>query len=260
LAAREAKAVKETLTNVMEEDQKSKKETFPDLISTGKDLVSLLRDSSLLVLAILLILFPSTLSAILAKAGFVEGSVAGFKWKANLVASDAALKEAQVTITDLQKKNDQFSKALLEAQTKINDPSLKEDISKLEEENRRLRTSTKAAQALILNTIGSNAALVDKELSATNIQRWGIIFGGDFQLIDAEYEANVIAPKLDIPNVGIFFRQGSFRSISLVESQELAQEVLLKAKSRRQDSYIVDMANWCSAPISKQGYTECKSP
>jgi hypothetical protein len=244
----------------MEEDQKSNKGAFPDLISTGKDLVSLLRDSSLLVLAILLILFPSTLSAILAKAGFVEGSVAGFKWKANLLASDAALKEAQATITDLQKKNDQFSKALLEAQTKINDPSLKENISKLEEENRRLKTSTEEAQASISNTIGSNTTLVDKELSEKNIQRWGVIFGGDSQLMDAEYETKVIAPKLDIPNAVIFFRQGSFRSISLVKSQGLAKEVLLKAKSRRQDSYIVDMANWCSAPISKQGYTECKNP
>ena len=95
---------------MVEEGQKSNKAAFSELLSTGKDLVSLLRDGSLLVLAILLILFPSTLSAILVKAGFVEGSVAGFKWKANLVASDAALKEAQATITDLQKKMTNFQK------------------------------------------------------------------------------------------------------------------------------------------------------
>lgn len=244
----------------MEKDQKSNKAAFSDLLSMGKDLISLLRDSSLLVLAILLILFPSTLSAILAKASFVEGSVAGFKWKANLVASDAALKEAQATITDLQQKNDQFSKALVEAQTRLNDPSLKATISKLEEENKRQRASTQAVQSSVSSTIGSNSELVDKALSATNIQKWGVIFGGDSQLADAEYETKEIAPKLGIPNAGIFLRQGSFRSVSLVNSQELAKEVLLKAKSRREDAYIVDMTNWCSAPIAKQGYTECSNP
>jgi hypothetical protein len=193
------------------------------------------------------------------KAGFVEGSVVGFKWKSSLVASDAALKEAQATITDLQKKNDQMSKALVEAQTKLNDPSLKANISKLEEENKRLKASTQAVQASVSNTIGSNAPLVDKALSATDT-RWGVVFGGDSQLADAEYETKVIAPKLGIPNAGIFFRQGSFRSVSLVKSQELAKEVLRKAQQRRQDAYIVDMTNWCLAPIGKQGYTKCSNP
>ena len=101
---------------------------------------------------------------------------------------------------------------------------------------------------------------MDKALSTTNIQKWGVIFGGDSQLEDAEYETKEIAPKLGIPNAGIFLRQGSFRSVSLVDSQELAKEVLLKAKSRREDAYIVDMTNWCSAPIVKKGYAKCSNP
>lgn len=238
------------------EEQNSPNTGFSELISVGKDTVSLLRDASLFVLAVLLIIFPTRLNSILVSAGFEEGSVVGFKWKKSLVVSDAALKEAQATITALQQKNDQITKALVETQTKLNDPALKANILKLEEENKRLNASTQAVQASVSNTIDSNATLVDRALSTTDV-RWGVVFGGDPRLKDAEYETKVIAPQLGIPNASIFFRQNSFRSVSRVKNQELAKEVLRKAQQRRQDAYIVDMNKWCLAPATKQDYTEC---
>jgi len=70
-------------------------------VSLGKDLVALLRDGAIFVLALLLIVFPLQFNSILVNAGFEEGSLVGFKWKSTLVESDRALKDAQGTISDL---------------------------------------------------------------------------------------------------------------------------------------------------------------
>src|SRR6185503_13562032 len=136
------------------------------LIGVGKDAVALLRDLALFVLAVLLLIFPGTFNGVLTKAGFEEGSLVGFKWKSKLVESDAALKEARSTITDLKAQLDKTSQALDEAQAKLNDSPLKDTLVKLGEENKKLNVASKAVEDSITNTIVSNAPLVEKAQTA----------------------------------------------------------------------------------------------
>ena len=138
------------------------------VISVGKDLVSLLRDAALFLLAVLLVIFPTRFNSILVDAGFEEGSIVSFKWKANLVKSDRALKEAQTTISNLQKKNDELVKELAEANTKINSPALKERNTKLEDENRSIKDATRQVQDTVSQAIESNSHLVEKALSSSS--------------------------------------------------------------------------------------------
>ena len=79
------------------------------VVSTGKDVVALLRDSVLFLFAMLLLVFPSKVGSLLSEAGFEEGSFAGFKWKPKLENADASLKEARATITDLRQQNDEMA-------------------------------------------------------------------------------------------------------------------------------------------------------
>lgn len=131
-------------------------------IGAGKDLVSLLRDLAVLVLAILLIAFPATLNSVLVKAGFEEGSFVGFKWKANLADSDKALKQAQATISELQLKNDELVKTLSAMNAKTNKPPSKELIGKLEHENTQLKIASQRVQSSVAETISANAPLLEK--------------------------------------------------------------------------------------------------
>jgi hypothetical protein len=241
----------------MTDEDTGKATVISEAISVWKDLVSLLRDSSLLLLAVLLIAFPTRLNSVLVSAGFEEGSVVGFKWKSKLVDSDAALKETRATISDLQKKNDEMAKALAEANAQINDPALKENIAKLEQENKQLMVTTQQVQASVSNTIASNAPLVDKALSVTTANKWGVVFSGDSTLESAKYEVDVVAPKLGLPNPSIYFRQGSYRSVSVVADKQQADQILPKAKMRRQDAYIVNMSTWCPTFNQRTGYFEC---
>lgn len=132
------------------------------VVSIGKDLISLLRDAALFLLAVLLILFPATFNSILVSAGFEEGSIVSFKWKANLVESNRALEEAQAVISNLQKRNDELVKELTDAKAKLDSPGLDERLAKIEEENRSLRDATREVQTTVSQAIESNLPLVEK--------------------------------------------------------------------------------------------------
>lgn len=242
-------------------DEIKVKNSAPTFIGAGKDLVSLLRDLALFLLAALLLLFPAKFNALLTNAGFEEGSLVGFKWKAKLVDSDAALKEARATITDLQTQLDKASQALNEAQIKLNDPALKDQLAKLQEENKQVNMASSKVEASVASTIATNAPLVEKAQTAANPNNiWGVVYSGDASLEDAKYEVNVVAPKLSIPNASIYFRQGSYRSVSVLDDRTQAEQVLPRAKQRRSDAYIVNMSTWCPAVNERDGYKECITP
>ncbi|MDP9121468.1 MAG: hypothetical protein M3O15_08900 [Acidobacteriota bacterium] len=147
----------------MTEDAKPKAASpLSGFVGIWKDLVTLLRDLALLILAVLLLAFPETFNAILVKAGFEEGSLVGFKWKANLAESDKALKQAQVTISDLQLKNDELVKALSSLKAQANEPPVKARILKLEHENTQLKIASQSVASTVAATISANAPLLEK--------------------------------------------------------------------------------------------------
>jgi len=227
------------------------------LIAVWKDLIALLRDSALFAIAVLLLLFPTTLNTVLVKAGFEEGSIVGFQWKSKLVESDTALKEARASITDLRSQIDKMAKVLADAEAKLDDPSLKAHIAQLEEESKQLTIASSRVQASVQTTIASTAPLVEKAQAAVSpTPRWGVVFSGDSTLEAARYEIEVAAPKFGIPNASIYLRQGSYRSVAVVEDRAQAEHVLFKAKARRADSYIVNLATWCPRTVEQVGYRE----
>ncbi len=238
----------------------TKRRDMPALVAMGKDAVSLLRDAALFLLAVLLIAFPTTFNSILERAGFEQGSVAGFTWRSKLVESDAALKDARALISDLQKKNDELSVALADATRQTADPSLKQRAATLEKENTELKTASQAVQRSVSQTIAASAPFVDRALAQTGGAKWGIVFSGDSTLDGAKYEVNTMAPRLGLPNAGIYFRQGSYRSVSVVQSKEEAERLLPAARKRRDDAYVVNMASWCPVSTQKDDYVECAKP
>jgi len=139
----------------------SNKSSLASSIGIGKDLVALLRDGAILILAVLLVAFPVRFNSILVDAGFEEGSIVGFKWKKSLVQSNNALQDTQNTISKLQGENDNLLKALNDANLKLNDPSQLERLAALEAENMKLKAATTVVQSTVTETIAANAPLVE---------------------------------------------------------------------------------------------------
>ena len=63
-----------------------------------KSFFSALRDGLLTLMLLLLLLLPQWVNARLVKAGFVEGDIAGFKWKKEVEDNSAKLTTALATI------------------------------------------------------------------------------------------------------------------------------------------------------------------
>jgi hypothetical protein len=131
-------------------------------ITVGKDLVALLRDGSVFVLAVLLLAFPAQFNGILVKAGFKEGSVAGFKWQATLTETDDALKQAQQMISELQRKNEELARTLTDAGARLasDDGTLKAQIVELQAGNQSLAESVRTVQTSVDERLISNEQLV----------------------------------------------------------------------------------------------------
>ena len=238
-------------------ETKAEKSRIASAIEVAKDLFALLRDIALAVLAVLLLAFPTTFNDRLTQAGFEEGSFAGLKWKAKLIESDTGLKEARVQITNLSDRLKLTSEKLGEAEAKLNDPKFKAEVAKLEQDTKSVSAAAEKVTTNVSNIISSNASLVERAQS-TNESKWGVIYSGDTKLDLAVYEIEMIAPKLGIPNAVILMdKNGSYRSVSIVDSNEEARQVLVKAKQRRQDAYIVRLSNWCPNRIQKDGYQLC---
>jgi hypothetical protein len=231
---------------------------FSSIVSTGKDLAALLRDFVLLIIFLALLLCPEKFNDIMIKAGFEEGSIIGMKWKKGITKSDIALKEAQATITVLGKQLDSVSKILGEAKKLTDDPDLKKKITEIQVKNNVVKSESKLVQASVKNTITSNAVLVENAQKAVNDNSsWGVVFSGDSNLKSAQYEVKIVDRKFGISKAIIYLRQGSYRSIAILNDRYQAEIILDILKKRRPDSYIVPMSTWCKNSIQRDGYLEC---
>ena len=228
-------------------------------VAVGKDTVSLLRDVALFVLAFLLLVFPETFNGLLTKAGFKEGSIAGLKWEATVKKNDEALVKANSVISELTNQNQSLAKLLEEAQAKVSDTTLKQQINQIQDKNAALTAASSAVEASVQSTLADNAQVL-KQAQRGNDEtvQWGVVYSGDADLESAKYEVgSAVAGKYQLPNASIFHRQGSYRAVSVVGSRTEAQQVLLRAKQRRADAYIVNLHDWCPSSTSKEGYREC---
>jgi hypothetical protein len=135
---------------------------FASFVTTSRDLIVLLRDLLLLILAFFLIFRPAAVNSLLVNAGFKEGSIAGFTWEANLKGSDEALKQARATISNLQTKNDELVRTLSELKAKSADSGLKDRIGSLEQTTARLKIESQSVQSSVAQRIRTNAYLLEK--------------------------------------------------------------------------------------------------
>lgn len=230
-------------------------------VAVGKDAVTLLRDIALFILAFLLLVLPNTFNGLLTKAGFIEGSIAGFKWESTVKKNDEALVKANSIISELTTQNQNLTNLLQQTQAKVGDASLQQQINQIQDRNAALTAASSDVEASVQSTLEENAKLFKQAQNGNDeTAQWSVVYGGDADLESAKQEVGpTVAGKLQLPNAAIFHRQGSFRSVSIVGSRTEAQQVLSRAKQRRPDAYIVNLREWCPSSTPKEGYRECVS-
>ncbi len=226
-------------------------------IAIGKDMFALLRDSSVFLLAVLLLFFPTKLNDVLTSAGFEEGSVVGFKWKARLVETDDALKGANATIESLQAQLKLANEMLAAANVAVPSSELKARIQQVERTGRDVAAASHEATTAVRSAIAANVPLIERAQSGMVVSGgWAVVFGSDKSLPAAQDEI-ARAAKAGIRGAAIYMRNGYYASIAVVPTREQAAEYLQIAKVFRTDAYTTRFATWCTSPVQRDGYTEC---
>jgi len=137
-------------------------------VGIGKDLVALLRDGFLMVLAALLIFWPHKFNDLLVNAGFEEGSLVGFKWKAGFAETRTKLEQANAELENLKQANAGLTRQLNEAKKYVNDDALQAQITSAEQSNQttaaRLAIVQSSVQATIAQCLSANMLIPVNQL------------------------------------------------------------------------------------------------
>ena len=214
----------------------------------------------LLVLAF--VVYPRALWFVFERAGLnvTELEIFGAKLTRTQEAAvdlETALKQAVLDNQTLQQKLASTQSSLSEASRCLSDvdslrnctrnPDLIKQL-KVDEaavaQSRQMATSSAAAASV---TLRSNAAVLQESLAkvASRPSSWGIIFGGDVSRRDAEDE---IAKAKGAPNLVIYQKQRSFRSVAVFDSRSAADEWLPRLKRINSGAYVVVLDRWCQNP------------
>jgi hypothetical protein len=238
--------------------------TVASRIALAKDMLSLLRDGTLVLLFLLLILIPSFIGERLVSAGFEEGEFVGFKWKkqANAFGKsalelDAELKGAKDTVTRLTAQLRENEAELSRLRQSNLPPDADERLATLQSDNRKLAEQSASQVASIGATLASSRQVVAQARQVTAAgSPLALILGGDASLADAQNEVRAFT-RAGIGNLAIYRKDGSFRTVAVTDSQATANEWRGKAAARRPDAYIVSFESWCPAPRPQPNYIQC---
>jgi hypothetical protein len=240
------------------------REPLSKRVAVAKDILSLLRDGTLVLLLLLLILVPSFIGERLVNAGFEEGEFVGFKWKkqANAFGKsvqelDAELKGAKETVTRLTSQLRENEAELDRLRRSNLPPDAAERLAALQSDNRRLAEQSASQVESIGATLASSRQVVAQARQVTAAASpLAVILGGDASLAEAQNEVRAFA-RAGIGNLSIYRKGGSFRTVAVTDNQATANEWLGKAAARRPDAYIVNLESWCPTPQARPTYSQC---
>ena len=236
----------------------------PAWIGTGRDLLALLRDGALVLIFLMLLLIPGVIGERLSSAGFEEGSLMGFKWKnkaqdygAEAIKLKQALEAAnrQVIAQTAQLKS--TSAELARLQANASSPQQAATLDRLSKASERVAQQSLVTSSRVADQLrSSQPVLLDARETLGAAPQWAVVMGADTSLAEAQVESRRAAMR-GIPNVGIYLRQGRYRTVALASDKATAEGLLPTARVRARDAYVVRFNRWCPEREPLDGYTRC---
>ena len=135
------------------------------MIQKIKDALTVIRDSILILLFIILLLFPSGINSILIKAGFTKGNILGFDWEKQIQASRDSLTQANNKVEEVKNQLNYVIPQLESLQKNVATDSDKASVKKLSDSIRSSLMKINAAKYML----GRNVLLQDSLLR--NVRR-----------------------------------------------------------------------------------------
>lgn len=140
----------------------SEKSALESFSSVFKDLVSALRDGVLLLVFMLLLFAPGMVKQRLVAAGFTEGSIAGFEWRAQIQNASEQTKAAGQTVVQASQNYDALIERLDALQSKVSDPALKTEVKDIGEAAQSSRTELASADLALKRSLAAQQDVVSQ--------------------------------------------------------------------------------------------------
>jgi hypothetical protein len=124
-------------------------------VSIGKDIVSMLRDSVLFILFLLLLFSSDMMREQLSKAGFTEGSFGGLTWRAQAETVAEQTKDIGQTVAKANENYDDLIDDLRELGKTVNDPGLKLQVKNMSEIAETSRAELRKADQTVKSSLAT---------------------------------------------------------------------------------------------------------
>jgi hypothetical protein len=232
--------------------------TFSNVLSRCKDLVAVLRDGFVLMLAVYAVFNFDTVKTALADSGISEFEGFGVKIKtlnAQITINDKKLIDANANIADLQEELSAARSTIDLLKTNVSDQATTQKLESLDASIVRTTERSESLQQSMASVISKNTKFV-KASTAEKPYDLAVVFGGDRTLEAAQHEIGR-ARKAGLPNPEVYFREGSFRSIVTTSDRAKAEQYLVLARLQKSDAYIVNLATWCPERSTEKSFTSC---
>ena len=142
-----------------------------------KNVVSVLRDSVIFLLFLLLLFAPSTIKNRLIASGFTKASIAGFQWEAQLKSAAEETKAVGQTVGQAAEDYNTLIERLGDLEKRITDPSVKAEVNTLSQVAEASRVELTTADRAIKRSLAKQQQVVS-EIGPSPVADSGWLFLG----------------------------------------------------------------------------------
>jgi hypothetical protein len=217
-------------------------------LAVAKDIFNLLRDASLFVIVVMLLVFPKSFNTILTNAGFEEGRFLELKWKAQLISTNTDVQIANETIGKLNSINSDLRRALSQQSGAGGN---KETVD-LTAESQRVSEQVEKVQNSLALTLQNNAPLVERAIQsqAASEPTWVVVVANVANKGDAENFVHSASKQIAEAFPGMNYKLcvapissggfgiGIYPPLTLAEAQSVRTALSTKRLLGRSDAWL----------------------
>ena len=238
------------------------KTPFQVILATSRSVLALVRESAIIILILVVLVWPDALQNVLKKAGFSELDLGFLKWQKQIEAAQQEVQDANQILAQVEKDINEAKESI---ETIKNTPDLKpetrEEIKKLSTKLDKSSNATTLARGNLQQNIAIQSEIMNEYQQNAPVGNgpWAILIGADKDEESARYELEKLHRR-GFENIQIYIKSGWYRTVIVYDDYAVADEQLNEIKELVESAYIVNLSTWCPRSVEKEPGVlfECK--